>query len=258
MSTSSTTATVSKYKLVILNDPNLTATLNAGSFRVLKLKHPKMNEQTPFILVEAAHSLHVYELMSYSQEMGSLFVNDYVQSECGLFFSSKLNLSYFLIDFVSTTSQKEFASRKEFDQKLAQHLFSAKEEAADKSQSISKLVTTIADSCLKEFCDVKEEAKKMQVTFNMKKCVAWLSKKIEALKVYLAQTMTSTITVTKIKEDPAAKDKEEARIGMEAFELIAQYVNKSVAEALRQELGLSDSKIKENDNGVKRQCITLN
>ena len=247
---STSTSSSIKYKLVILNDENLTKVLNSGepSFSIVKLKHPKLTEKTPFIYVKD-DEFRLYELISYTQEMGSLFINEHVQSECLVYFSTKINFNYFLIDFVSTTKQTEYDSFLEFKQKFMEHLCSSDANQFD-AINMDFMLTG-----LKEFCDVNEDKKKLNVKFNTSKCVAWLIKKIETIKVYLQALMSSNSLKEKVIKET---DKEEAKIKLDSFELLAQYVNKSVAEALRKEMNLSESKIAENDNGTKRQCFTLN
>jgi len=252
----------SKYKIVILNDAKLTECLNSNesSFKTIKLKHPKLNQFTPFILVQnetIESSFNLYELVSYTQDMGSLFINEYVQSECLLYFSTKFNMRYFLIDFVSTTSQSDFSSLKEFKEKFLKYIL---EEASVDNKIKTLFENSIESAQLKEFCDIKEDAKGFCVKFSLSKCVKWLVQKIDPIKKYLESNNHSDLvkretTKEKSKDD---KDKEEAKFKMEAFELVAQYVNKNVSEALKKELNLNEAKIVENDNGVKRQCITLN
>jgi hypothetical protein len=252
----------SKYKILILNDAKLTELLNTkeSSFKIIKLKHPKQNESTPFILVQSENSnssLNLYELISYTQDMGSIFINDYVQSECMVYFSTKFNLRYFLIDFLSVSNQSDFSSLNEFKEKFLKYILV--------DPTLDTSVKTIFENCvdtsiLKEFCEIKEDTKNFNVMFKMEKCLTWLVQKIDSIKLYIQSNIQSDlvkrdVTKEKIKDD---KEKEEAKWKMEAFELVAQFVNKKISESLRKELNLNDTKIVENSNGVKRQCITLN
>lgn len=248
----------SKYKILILNDAKLTELLNAkeSSFKIIKLKHPKQNESVPFILVQSENSnssLNLYELISYTQDMGSIFINDYVQSECMVYFSTKFNLRYFLIDFLSVSSQSDFSSLNEFKEKFLKHIL------VDPSldSSVKALFGNFVDtSILKEFCEIKEDTKNFNVMFKMEKCLTWLVQKIDSIKLHIQSDLIKRdVAKEKIKED---KEKEEARWKMEAFELVAQFINKKISESLRKEVNLNDTKIVENSNGVKRQCITLN
>ena len=255
------TSATPKYKIVILNDAKLNNVLNdpKAEFKIIRVKHPKLGEPTPFILVKnGQETINLYELIGYNQDMGSLFVNQYVQSECKMYFSSQFNVNYFLIDFTHGLAQTEFASLKDFREKFIKYLLGDK-LGPKENGLLTKLLELIDMSSLTTFCDVEDSKKLFRVKFNADKSLAWLKQKIEPIAVYLKEH-SSCLDLLKPQKEKTKEDvdRDEAKIKLESFELLAQYLNKNLADTLRKELQLSDSKIVENSNGVKRQCIAQN
>lgn len=70
-------------KRVIIFDSSESLILNKSlndlkSLNLLKLKHPKSNEQNYFILIETdTHEYDLFELLNYNFELGSLFIGKY-------------------------------------------------------------------------------------------------------------------------------------------------------------------------------------
>ena len=70
-------------KRVIILDSSESLILNKSlndleSLNLLKLKHPKSNEQNYFILIETdTHEYDLFELLNYNFESGSLFIGKY-------------------------------------------------------------------------------------------------------------------------------------------------------------------------------------
>ena len=87
----STTRSANK-RIIILNQHEIFKEKD-GLLRAIRLKHPKSDSLQPFLVI----SDQIYELVSYNQELGSVFIDDHVQSECATYFATKFNLVYFLI-----------------------------------------------------------------------------------------------------------------------------------------------------------------
>lgn len=232
-------------KILILNDISLNS---ANSISIVKLKHPKLNELVSFVLVENGPSTDLYELMSYSQEMGSLFIDDYVQSECCINIGNRFNLKYFLIEFLYQKSKAEFKSLDEFKLKFLESIISDKLEKEQKDLVIKKL-KELDFSNLNSLFDVEDEKKSFIIKFNSSKCMDWLKKKADLLKTYMENSSSSDTNLIKQKQQNAS-DKE-SKLKLDAFELLAQYFNKDIAELLRKELHLN-SPLDSNSNTNKK------
>lgn len=110
-------------KLLILNDLTRKS-LSNKELKLVRLKHPKSNDLVPFLIVESCDDLLLYELISYSPEMASVFIDDFVQSDALLYMASPFNIIYFLMDFVATLrSANSFKSIDEFKRSLLVHMF---------------------------------------------------------------------------------------------------------------------------------------
>ncbi len=76
-------------RLLIINRADLVANLlpandnsnvSSHQMRTLRLHHSKSKELRPFLVVAD----QIFELVAYSPELGSVFIDDYVQSECSI------------------------------------------------------------------------------------------------------------------------------------------------------------------------------
>ncbi len=85
------------------------------------------------------------------------------------------------------------------------------------------------------------DTKENQVQFNLEKCIRWLCKKVSSLEAFLTEKANaSQSNKTKVKVD-------EEKCRVEAFELVAQYINKDLTGLLRKELKMS-SPLEANDS----------
>lgn len=111
-------------KLLIINRQSLKS-LDGKQLAILNLKHPRVNEPLPFLAVETNDAIRIYELMSYSPELSSVFINDYVQSDAYVYLAAEFNIAYFTIAFVSESRGAiEFKSLDEFKRLLLANLTS--------------------------------------------------------------------------------------------------------------------------------------
>jgi len=106
-------------RLLIINRADLVASLlpaNDNSnkqMRTLRLRHSKSKELRPFLVVAD----QIFELVAYSPELGSVFIDDYVQSECSICLASQFDFIYFLIS-MSRSTKDEYNSLKKLKDKL--------------------------------------------------------------------------------------------------------------------------------------------
>ena len=214
---------------------------------LIKLKHPKQNVATQFCLIQN----NLYEMIEYStNDLNSVFIDDYVQSDCFTYFLNKFNLSYFLINFLSSTSNTEFKSLDELKSKLIDFIC---EDVKNDGQKLRDHLNFVDKEQLEKLFDLKESTGKIQLNFNSSKCIDWLSNKVEKLRVYLDGTVAAKTekqpTGLKIKQEEV----DSAKSKLHAFELIAQYINPSLANKLRKELNLGSPLEDDSNNSGKIQ-----
>ena len=219
-------------KLVVLNTDNL----NQAELEIIKLKHPKDNELVPFLVsIKKSNQVEINERVSYTQDLGTMFIDEYVQSECSIYMSSRYNVNYFLISFVSNLTKFEFDSIETLHAKFIE--FITDDKNLNKDSCLNKLVVSV--SSLNKLFDVKEtNDKKVEVKWNASKVLDWLKSKVEQLKENLERNaaLNAAQQLTKIKQ--TEEEDNSAKFRLEAFELLAQYVDKNVGESMRKELNL--------------------
>ncbi|CAF0738000.1 unnamed protein product [Brachionus calyciflorus] len=235
-------------KILILNQTKIVDSADLKTIGILNLKHPKEGEKVPFLIHETCDDLIIYELINYTQETSCLFIDNYIQTDSLIYFLTKFNLCYFIIDFLTNCDQFEFESVDEFKSKLFKYLTDSKEEFS----SLSKL--KLPD--LKLFFDVTEDESKFEIIFNGSKCNEWLKTKIDKL-CNLIETSNNGVEIKKkLNDDP--KDKND-KIKQEAFDLISQYLNKNISTKLRKELSLSSplTELSSENKRAKQNVVTL-
>jgi len=109
-------------RLLIINRADLVANLlpandnsnvSSHQMRTLRLHHSKSKELRPFLVVAD----QIFELVAYSPELGSVFIDDYVQSECSICLASRFDFVYFLIS-MSRSAKDEYNSLEKLKDKL--------------------------------------------------------------------------------------------------------------------------------------------
>lgn len=143
-------------KFLILNGESLSS-IRDEDLKLIKLKHPKSNELTPFLLVEKEDTVNFYQLISYTDENSSVFIDDYVQSQSFVYLSSPFNINYLLIDFISTSTNSKYKSIDEFKKTFLLHLFRDSLNDDQFDLVLKKLV--VEEETLSKLFTVKKAAK---------------------------------------------------------------------------------------------------
>jgi len=142
-----------------------------------------------------------------------------------------------------------FLSLKELKQKLLE-LNSIEKESKEASILINDYKWSEDVKSLEKLFDLDLENKEtIKLKFNQVKCIKWLRERFELLKTYLmAFDRVEIKTGVNIKSKTKQEEKGvfEKRLTYEAFELICQYIDKSLAEKFRKELNLTNPL---DDNG---------
>ncbi len=109
-------STTSK-RLVILNRADLIKKLpstdGSQKMHTLRLRFLNCEEKRIFLIVAD----QIFELVSYTTELGSVFIDDYVQSECLTFMASRFDFIYFLIS-MSHQVKNEYRSLEQLTKQL--------------------------------------------------------------------------------------------------------------------------------------------
>ena len=79
----------------------------------------------------------------------------------------------------------------------------------------------------------------IKIKFNQIKCIKWLANKVRAVESYL------------VKSQPEQANNSE-KLGLEAFELICQYLDRDLCGPLRKEMGLGSPLDTNDSNKIKR------
>jgi hypothetical protein len=231
-------------KILIINDK--LSSLDGG--RLIRLKHPRTNEQSLFLLLskndEEKVSSELYELINYNQETTSCFIDDYVQSNLYVYFTNKFNLSYFLIKFISSNGKNEYDSYDDFKLKFKKSLSDRDEHLLNELEFFQQ---NDISSRLENLFDLKQLSdQRIQIKFNSSKCVEWLKTKCHQMQTLIETQMLSQNK--KSNTDHASKAKQEA------FELISQYLDTNLSDLLRKELNLNSplDSTKDNQNDSKK------
>lgn len=219
-------------KKILILDQSVKVELNeADLISLLHLRHPKEGQKVPFFVYETPDDINLYEMMNYCQENSCVFIDEYAQTDSFIYFLTKFNLGYFIIDFLTHTDQFEFESEIEFKKKL----FNFLSESNFEEDFIKKLNFPQ----LENFLDVVKSDSNIEITLNASKCNEWLKAKILKIRDLIVSFSD------KKNEENGDKSKQDA------FDLVSQYLNRNVATKLRKELGLS-SPLGESSNENKR------
>ena len=106
---------LNKKKLVIANYSEIFT--DQSEINLVKLKHPKTNDLHSFLLVKDVEKKGtLFELVTYSQEIGSVFIDNHVQSDNVTYFATKFDIVYFLL---SLSDSNDFISVEHLKEKLA-------------------------------------------------------------------------------------------------------------------------------------------
>jgi hypothetical protein len=219
---SSTGDNESSKKLLIINKEALDSS-GTLVFCIRQLKHPKTREPAYYAI--DSKNYKIYELVNYEHDLNSVFIDEYISSECKLNFASKFNISYMLLSMC-------FESQNEFICLTRLNLFT--EDADDKViknlNEFYKLFINVDE--LNDLFEVKyDENGSVLVKFNLAKCIKWLREKIVRLNLYFMSL--SARTVKKIGEGDADSFR------FDSFELIAQYIDNGLCDILRTELNIN-------------------
>jgi hypothetical protein len=102
--------------------------------------------------------------------------------------------------------------------------------------------------------DAKETSNGIQVRLNTTKIIDWLKDKCERLSTILENNAKNSTNITAKAKQTDEKDVNKFRL--EAFELVSQYINNSLAGTLRKDLNLN-SPLETNENKRAKPTITL-
>ena len=220
-------------KIVILNDRRVVDLSNTAELPMYKLKHPKTNEPHSFLLVANA----LYELVSYNQET-SVFVDEWVQSEGLVYFGTKFNLNYFFLSICFMNKSKSYS----FNQLITALLESSSIDV--KSKEATLLMDKLEQELSDVLFDLDNDKQEIKIKFNEAKCIEWLRRKVGGLKVYLGDN--------NCVENKAKAPLSEDKLSMEAFELVCQYLDKSISDLLHKELDMGSPLDSTENNKIKR------
>lgn len=238
-------------KLIILNSSSLNKLeLNENeTFLIVKLKHPKLNELAQFLLIKSLDNIDLYdlyELINHNNELTSLFIDDYVQSDSLIYFASKFNFNYFLIDLLSK-SGSSFIKLKDVKLKLIEQ---NKETISSKSNEEDILLNkfNLNTNNLSKLFDAKQSEDDMELKFNSKKLIEWFKEKLNNLVSYMENNnnsfLTSSSSSTSVifnKTKQQQSDDKSNKIKTEAFNLLGQYLNSTCIDLLRNECNLNNT-----------------
>jgi hypothetical protein len=153
--------------------------------------------------------------------------------------ASKFNLNYFLISLLYNQTNDDYMSLRELKAKLLEVNQIGKET---KEADIIQHKLVFNQDCFEKLFDVEKKDSDIRIKYNQTKCMKWLKQKFETLKLYLKSRNETKTGNGKSKVEGDNEDK----LNYEAFELIAQYLEKSHADKLRKELMLTNPL---DDNG---------
>lgn len=212
-------------KLVILSDK----LSEENEIRVVRLKHPRTLQQMPYVIADARR---VYELVTHSQDPGSVFIDDLVVSESCVNMSSRFNVNYFILSYLTDLNESKFDSVGDFMSKLSSFLTDgASNDCLSNWQEFNK-----------EIFEIKED--KFEIKINKNKVIEWLTNKTELLTTKLASISTNTEKSKSMDDNNKFKQ--------EAFELVAQYIKPHWSDLLHKELNLVSPPLGENTSANKR------
>lgn len=219
-------------KKILILDQNDKVELNeADKISLLYLRHPKEGQKVPFFVYESPDGISLYEMINYCQENSCVFIDEYTQTDSFIYFLTKFNLGYFIIDFMTNTDQFGFESETDFKKKLFFFL--------SESNFEEDFLLKLNFPRMENFLDLEKSDLSIEITFNASKCNEWLKSKI--LKI--SDLMLSF--------SEKKNDGNDDKLKQDAFDLVSQYLNRNISAKLRKELGLS-SPLGESSNENKR------
>lgn len=221
-------------KLLILNNDYL-STLSKDSeeksINIRFLNTPK-NEKRPFLLISDTYLL---ELVKYdNRDSYSVFIDNYVQSDCDFYMANQFDLRYFLVSYCyGQSSQDDFVDLNEILSKLSEN----EDDKALRNLINNYLKTTKLD----ELFDFQDNHLNM-VKFNLNKTIEWFSAKFNKLIAYL---------------DQSKKSNDEMNNKITAFDFISQYLDVNLSILLRKELNLNCSDDESSKSKRSKSTITI-
>lgn len=165
-----------------------------------------------------------------------------MQSDCLIYLASRFNIDYFLLYLVYNQTNDSYASLDELKSKLLE-MNSIEKSTWLADALTSKLVVTTRN--YENLFDVEDNTK---LRYNQVKCMKWLKEKFNAVRLYLeSQRVQASELKTKVKSEP-----DDEKVKYEAFELVSQYLDKSLADKFRKELNLVNPLDDNGNNKNKR------
>lgn len=128
-----------------------------------------------------------------------------------------------------------------------------KSDLSDRSSldkgTLKNLNVTVEETLEKIFDIEYDDEKNIRIQYNQNKTNKWLINKIETLEKHLSDTRELTPS-TKTKPNQLDCTKDSSRI--EAFNLVSQYIDKSLSDIIRKEMNLSSPLDPNDNNKIKR------
>lgn len=226
-------------KILILDQSDGGEISETKKMSLLHLRHPKDGQKVPFFVHESIDGIVLYEMMNFCPENSCVFIDDYAQTDSFVYFLTKFNLGYFIIDFLTNSDQFEFESAMDFKKKVLNFL--------TESNFDEDFVQKLKFPKLENFLDLIESDSRIEITFNSSKCNEWLKSKI----LSISNLMVSL-------SDKKTEDNEN-KLKQDAFDLISQYLNRNISAKLRKELGLSSplGESSSENKRAKQQLVTI-
>lgn len=131
-------------KLLIINKESLDS-IGSKQLAVVYLKHPRTQKPMPFLAVETTdNQMLIYELKSYTPDLSSVFIDDYVQMDAFVYLAAEFNINYFLIDFLKDLNCKnqQFKNIDEFKKMFLSNLISDSIDQKQFENMLEKIVIT--------------------------------------------------------------------------------------------------------------------
>ncbi|RNA39877.1 hypothetical protein BpHYR1_012483 [Brachionus plicatilis] len=226
-------------KILILDQSDRVEFEEAKKIRLLHLRHPKEGEKVPFFVHESTDGINLYEMMNYAPENSCVFVDDYIQADTFIYFLTKFNLGYFVIDYLTNSDQFEFESELDFKKKLFNFL--------TESSIDEELLKKINFPEIGTFLDLAKSDSTIEITLNNSKCYEWLKAKISKISNLMASLSDKK------------NENNEDNFKQDAFDLLSQYLNRNISAKLRKELGISSplGESSSENKRAKQQIVTI-
>lgn len=156
--------------------------------------------------------------------------------------ASRFNFDYFLLSMLYNQTNDSFTGLNDLKLKFLD-LNSIDKESKQADIFLNKLNINHDSMHFEKLFDIEEKSE-LKLKYNQTKCIKWLTLKFDALRTYL-ELNAKTVPKQKVKSELEVEEK----LKYEAFELIAQYLDKTLAEKLKKELNLTNPL---DDNGNKK------